>query len=239
MFVSENGYKAIFFDLDGTLRHTVPLGADVYREELAKYGLLISDEKNKEVAHWEHYYWARSPELMRDSAKFDVDGESFWKNYAIMRLGKMGATPEQIKEFHPRLDVYFANEYAPQNWTPPELYQLLPELRKTGFTLAVLSNRRSSFMDIIEELSLEGYFDAVMAAGEVGAWKPDPKIFAPLLAHFNLSPEETVYIGDNYFADVIGARNAGITPILYDPRGIFPDADCARITSFTDLGAFL
>lgn len=239
MSLSKNGYKAIFFDLDGTLRHTVPLGADVYREELAKYGLPISDKKNREVAYWEHYYWARSPELLRDLAKFDVDNEAFWRNYAVMRLKKMGATPKEIKKYQPMLEVYFANEYVPKNWTPPELYQLLPELRKMGFTLAVLSNRRNSFMDIIEELSLEGYFDAVIAAGEVGVWKPDPKVFAPILARFNLSPKETVYIGDNYFSDVIGARNAGITPVLYDPRGVFPDADCTRITSFTELRAFL
>ncbi|HIE24725.1 MAG TPA: HAD-IIIA family hydrolase [Anaerolineales bacterium] len=211
----------------------------MYREKLAEYGLAISDEKNREVAHWEHYYWARSPELMQDSAKFDVDSEAFWSHYSRTRLEKMGAMPEEIEEFRLKIDAYFANEYAPKNRVPPDIHRILPELRATGFILAVLSNRRTSFMDIIEELSLDGYFDAVMAAGEVGAWKPDPKVFTPLLERFNLSPKETVYIGDNYFSDVVGARNAGITPILYDPRGIFPDADVARITSFEALGELL
>ncbi|MBT3189481.1 MAG: HAD-IA family hydrolase [Anaerolineae bacterium] len=239
MIVSKNGYKAIFFDLDGTLRHSVPLGADVYREKVIEFGLPISDEKNQEVGCWEHHYWARSEELMRDSKKFDEDGEGFWENYANLRLEKMGASPTQIEEFRPRIFQYFNEEYEPKNWTPPELHQLLPEFRSAGYTLGVLSNRRSSFMDVLEELSLDGYFDGVMFAGEVGSWKPDPKVFTPLLEKFNLAPEETVYVGDNYFADVIGARNAGLVPVLYDPRDIFPEADCVRITSFMELGDIL
>ena len=232
-------YKAILFDLDGTLRHTVPLGAEMYRIKTAEFGMPISDEKNLEVSRWEHYYWARSPELMRDSAKFDKNDKAFWVNYANLRLGKMGASPEQTEQFRPMLFRFFEEEYKPKNWVPPELYEILPELRSAGFKLAVLSNRRTSFMDVLEELSLVDLFDDVMHAGEIGSWKPDPKVFTPLLERMNLSPEKTVYIGDNYYADVVGARNAGLVPLLYDPREIFPEADCARITSFDELGDFL
>ena len=232
-------YKAIFFDLDGTLRHSVPLGADVYREKVAEYGMPISDEKNIETAQWEHYYWARSSELMRDSEKFDSNNNDFWVNYANLRLAKMGATPAQIEHFRPLIFKYFDEEYTPKNCAPPELYQILPELRSKGYKLAVLSNRRTPFIDVLEELSLDNLFDDVMHAGEIGSWKPDPKVFTPLLEKMNLKPEETLYVGDNYYADVVGARNAGLVPLLYDPRGIFPDADCARITSFDEMREFL
>lgn len=232
-------YKAIFFDLDGTLRHTVPLGAEMYREKLVEFGVEISDEIHQETCRWEHYYWANSLELRQDSAKFTGKEGAFWKNYATLRLKKMGLSKEEIEKFRPLLRKFFTDEYESINWVPPELYSILPELRKSGYTLAVLSNRRNPFMDIMDELSLTDHFDAIMAAGEVGSWKPDPKIFLPLLTRFDLAPEEVLYIGDNYYADIIGARNAGIAPLLYDPREIFPDADCARITSFEQLGVFL
>ena len=122
---------------------------------------------------------------------------------------------------------------------PPELHQILPALRAAGYKLAVLSNRRSPFRDILVTLEIIDYFDAVMFAGEIGVWKPEPEIFTPLLERFDLTPQETLYVGDNYFADVIGARNAGLEPVLYDPRGIFPDADCTRITSFMALEKIL
>ncbi len=241
MISSGNGYKAIFFDLDGTLRHTVPLGSDVFTEKAIGLGLLISEETKQETGRWEHFYWAQSSDLKRDVAKFDGDDNdhAFWNNYAQRRLAKLGATPEQVDTFYPLINKHMMNDYDPKNWVPPELYEVLPALRTEGYILAVLSNRRTPFMETMEELSLDKHFDLIVAAGDIGSWKPDPKVFEHLLTHFELAPEETVYIGDNYYADVVGARNAGLAPILYDPRGIFPDADCPRITSFNDLAGVL
>jgi FMN phosphatase YigB (HAD superfamily) len=52
-----------------------------------------------------------------------------------------------------------------------------------------------------------------------------------------LGAREVIYVGDNYYADVVGARSAGLQPVLYDPLGIFPDADCATIKSFDELNS--
>jgi FMN phosphatase YigB (HAD superfamily) len=46
-------------------------------------------------------------------------------------------------------------------------------------------------------------------------------------------------VGDNWFADVVGAKAAGLTPVLYDPRGIFDDPECAVIRSFDELPRLL
>ena len=239
MLASKNGIKAIFFDLDGTLRHSTPPVSDVSRENLSKWGIQISDEENNNVGRWEHYYWAQSPELMADAKKFDGDDKAFWQNYMSMRLKKMNLEPTEIKRMLPLLNSFFAEEYAPKNCAPPEIYELLPQFRAAGYTLAVLSNRRSPFDDIMDELSLTEHFDAVMFAGEVGSWKPNPEVFTPLLERFGLAPEETLYVGDNYYADVVGSRKAGLVPVLYDPRGLFLDADCTRITSFNALSEIL
>jgi FMN phosphatase YigB (HAD superfamily) len=42
-------------------------------------------------------------------------------------------------------------------------------------------------------------------------------------------PEQAVYVGDNYFADVLAAQSAGLHSILLDPRRVFPEADCAVV----------
>jgi FMN phosphatase YigB (HAD superfamily) len=78
-----------------------------------------------------------------------------------------------------------------------------------------------------------------MAAGEVNVWKPEPGIFEHGLRRTNLSPQEVIYVGDNYYADVVGARAAGLQPVLYDPLGIFPEADCAIIKSFDELNSIV
>ncbi len=229
-----NGYKAVFFDLDGTLRHTVPLPSDVFAEKARELGLNFSEEKRLASGRWEHYYWASSLELRADSETYKAP-DTFWANYAKRRLEKLGASPAEIEEFAPPINAYLKDEYQSKDWVPPELHEILPALRSAGFKLGVLSNRRDTFMDQMRELELDGYFELIMAAGEVGSWKPNPEAFQPLLQHFDVAPAESIYVGDNYYADVVGARAAGMEPVLYDPRGLFPDADCTRITSFEQL----
>ena len=46
-------------------------------------------------------------------------------------------------------------------------------------------------------------------------------------------------MGDDYYADILGARNAGLVPILIDRRDIFPDADCQVIKEIGELISFL
>jgi predicted HAD superfamily phosphohydrolase YqeG len=46
-------------------------------------------------------------------------------------------------------------------------------------------------------------------------------------------------VGDNYFADVVGSRRAGLWPVLYDPDIIFPDADCTTMRSFDELNSII
>ena len=48
-----------------------------------------------------------------------------------------------------------------------------------------------------------------------------------------------MYIGDNYFADIVGSQRAGLVPVLYDPISLFPEADCAVIKSFAEIPALL
>ena len=49
--------------------------------------------------------------------------------------------------------------------------------------------------------------------------KPDPHIFEYTLKAVGVSAEETVHVGDTYEADIVGAREVGIRPILIDREG--------------------
>jgi FMN phosphatase YigB (HAD superfamily) len=76
-------------------------------------------------------------------------------------------------------------------------------------------------------------------AAEVDAWKPDPRIFDRALELTASAPERMIYVGDNYYADILGAKNAGLQPVLLDDRGVFPDAECAVIGRLGDLVGLL
>jgi putative hydrolase of the HAD superfamily len=129
--------------------------------------------------------------------------------------------------------------YRPQSIVPEDVKRLLPALVETGYKLAVVSNREIPFQEEIEALGLAPFFAFALAAGEINAWKPEPDIFYHACRRLEVTPAESAYVGDNYFADVVGARSAGLLPVLYDPRGIFPEAGCPIIKSFDELPALL
>ena len=129
--------------------------------------------------------------------------------------------------------------YKPVSVVRAETYQVLGQLKEAGFRLGVVSNRERSFQEEMETLGILPFFEFSLAAGEVQSYKPQPEIFEAALKRVDSTPQEAMYVGDNYFADVIGSRRAGLRPVLYDPRGVYPEADCAVIASFDGLPAVL
>jgi len=66
--------------------------------------------------------------------------------------------------------------------------------------------------------------------------KPDPAIFQHALNQLSLSAktDQILYLGNEYRADVLGARAAGLTPVLIDRCDAYPSADCLRFNSLLE-----
>jgi HAD superfamily hydrolase (TIGR01549 family) len=232
---SSNNIKAILFDLDGTLRIHLPSGGEVFTEYVSRLGLPLSEEDKTRAARWEHYYFANSPEIQADNQIFKEDRQGFWVNFGRRRLVALGCHPSEAIELAPAVSAHMAEAYRPQVHVPEEARALLPALQEMGYTLGVVSNRDDPYQEELRELGLEGHFKFSLAGGEVQSFKPEPGIFQHALNLAGTSAPETVYVGDNYFADVVGSSRAGLRPVLYDPVSLFPDADCAVIRSFDEL----
>lgn len=98
----------------------------------------------------------------------------------------------------------------------------LQHLRDTGLKLAIVSNWDTPLDPLTERLGIAHYFDIIVASHDarVRSAKPDPHIFNYTLAAIGVSAEDAVHVGDTYEADIIGARNVGIRPILIDRDGM-------------------
>ena len=90
-----NGIQAIFFDFDGTLRHSVPSGADVFTDYVITLGLRLNLEDRLRAMRWEHRYWASSADLRDDLLAHSGTTEKFWIEYSRRRLVALSlvATP--------------------------------------------------------------------------------------------------------------------------------------------------
>ena len=85
---------------------------------------------------------------------------------------------------------------------------------KEKYRLAILTNGSPiSQRRKLESTGILELFELSVVSGEVGIDKPDPRIFDVMCEKLNVSPDECLYIGDNYVNDVLGARNAGWSAI--------------------------
>jgi HAD superfamily hydrolase (TIGR01549 family) len=226
--------KAIFYDLDGTLRFNNPSSRDLFIDEAIRQGIAITAEDRLRATRWEHYYFGGSAEVYADSEAFP-ERKSFWVNYSRRQLTALGASNDQVEKLGLLLHEYMNEHNHPNDMLMPGVLQTLKALKETGLILAVVSNRDEPYHEYLQELGLAEYFDFSLAAGEVQSWKPDKAIFEHALRMGGVQADETIYIGDNYYADVLGARNAGIQPILIDAAGIFEAPGCPVVCSHQEL----
>jgi putative hydrolase of the HAD superfamily len=235
---SPNGIRAIFFDLDGTLRFNRPSGRDYFMDYAATLGVPVSNGQRARVWRWEHCYWANSSDLLKDEAEYP-DRDAFWLNYSRRQLLAMGCEADQAEQIAPLVHAYMNENYKPENWVDPATFDLLAELKNAGYLLGVISNRDLPFNEELTQLGLDGFFTLTISGGEAGSKKPEAGIFDFALARAGASPGQTLYVGDNYFADVVGARNAGLHPVLLDIGGIFDQPGCPSIKSLAELPGIL
>lgn len=229
----------LLFDLDGTLRYNQPSSNDFFFENAVRMGAPDSPQARRSAARWAHAYWAQSAELKADFERFDDLTPEFWVHYTYRKLVVFGCTEAQAQSIAAPLRTYIEANYAPVDVIDPHAARLLAHLRRHGYQLGLLTNRSQPVNAYLREKGLDTAFDATLAAGEIGYWKPHPEIFLHLLEKMKTPPQRALYIGDNYYADVIGAQRAMLQPVLLDPENLFEDANCLRITAITDLPKLL
>jgi HAD superfamily hydrolase (TIGR01509 family) len=94
--------------------------------------------------------------------------------------------------------------------------------------------------ETLDRLGLTTLLDVIITSQDVGVGKPDPQIFLEGLKRAGVLPEETLYVGDQYQVDVVGARNAGIRGILLDRTDHYQEiTDCTRIRTLSEISNFL
>lgn len=137
----------------------------------------------------------------------------------------------------PVLDELWAYHQAYNLWehVPADVLPALDQLRAAGLTLAVASNANGVLERMFERVGLTPYFHAICDSCVEGVEKPDPRFFQIVLERAGGRPDTAMHVGDLYYVDVLGARSAGIQPVLLDPHGLYRDFDVTRIESLREL----
>ena len=134
-------------------------------------------------------------------------------------------------------------ENADPLWYPYDhTEQVLKKLRDAGYRLGVISNWDRSARPILERNGLIGYFDACVISSEVGVSKPSPEIFTIAAERAGVPPANSLYVGDNYYDDIVGASSVGMPGVVinrFGRLGIEELPDVPVIADITEVISYL
>ncbi len=112
----------------------------------------------------------------------------------------------------------------------------LEAARERGLRLVVASNWDVSLPEVLARVGLLDRLDGVLTSAEVGAGKPDPRVFVQALRLAGVAAAQALHVGDSELEDVAGARAAGVAPVLLardgrpGPPGVPTIASLAELT---------
>src|SRR5579862_8730251 len=148
---------------------------------------------------------------------------------------------EQLKvDDDPVRDALIKNTQNSANWD-----QILPGTRdaleriRQKYATAVISNSDGKIDAVLRRCEICDCFATVTDSGNVGHEKPHPAIFAAALHAMNADPAQSLYVGDVYSVDYLGARAAGMQAILFDVAGAYREQQVPRVQSLSELESWL
>jgi FMN phosphatase YigB (HAD superfamily) len=224
------GIRAVSFDLGHTL---VFPRYEVYQELLSDNGVRVG--KADMVA-------MESRLRPWFDARITADGslkEAIWTDYYHRFFGGLGAANEDIVPMLYALMDRHKEGIGIFSVPLEGAHELLLDLRQLGLIVACVSNNDGRLEAAVAQLGWSDCFDLLVDSQTIGFSKPDPRIFEHALSQLGLEPDELLHVGDYHSMDVVGARNAGVIGILFDPEGAYEEIDCPVIGDMSEVKSHL
>jgi len=215
--------RFVFFDVGNTLlfpnraRMLAPLPGD----------------QHPTLERWQALERRTKQEFDQGMLQGQVD-HSFWWTFHTYLLEEAGTLHDGVRE---RL---VENTQNSANWD-----QILPGTRaaleriRQNHAIAVISNADGKIDAVLEQCGIADCFATITDSGIVGQEKPHPAIFEAALRAMKAEPAESLYVGDVYSVDYVGATRAGMQAVLFDVAGAYRKRDEPRVESLLELETWL
>ncbi len=212
---STSTFDAVLFDLDGTLHD--------------------NNGAFRAAAHG----------VARDfAAEHAIDAELFWRSYleqgdratldvADIRAYMMGAALRAVGIGDAALARRVAEAYEAYHRSGLALFpgalDLLASLRARGIKVGLVTNGfAGTHRERIAFLGLDRSLDGAFFADDVGAYKPDPRIFLHACERLGARPERAIMVGDRWDCDIVGGRAAGLRVVWMNVCGELLPSDASH-----------
>jgi HAD superfamily hydrolase (TIGR01549 family) len=158
----------------------------------------------------------------------------FWWTFHTYLLEELNALHDGVR------DELVENTQNSANWD-----QILPGTREAierigqNCRIAVISNADGKIDAVLRRCGIADCFASITDSGIVGHEKPNPAIFEAALRAMKADAAESLYVGDVYSVDYIGACNAGMQAVLFDVAGAYRERGLPRVESLAELESWL
>jgi putative hydrolase of the HAD superfamily len=205
--------KHLFFDLDRTLWDFEKNSQQALR---ILYDALDLDQQIGNFYNFLHTYKRINSDLWVKYGKGKISKEELRYIRFEQSLAKFDIIDQAL---HQKLSEGYIQISPDQQNIFPFAHETLLDLKQDGFKLHIITN---GFKEVqyrkLSNCNFTSYFDVIVCSEEVGKTKPAPEVFHHAMQLAGAKPSNSVMIGDDLQVDVIGASNAGMHAILFDPE---------------------
>ena len=184
-------YKAVIFDLDGTLVDSLADLSDSVNLMLESYGF-----PTHEVEKYRYFVGNGSKKLMERTLPRDK-----------------AASAEFVEEALVKYKAIYKERLLEKTRPYNGVRELLAELKSRGIPLAVCTNKHNdAALSIVKILFAPGTFEEVLGDRPGFPKKPNPATPLEIASHLGVKPDEVAYLGDTS-VDMETAVHAGFLPV--------------------------
>jgi putative hydrolase of the HAD superfamily len=193
-------YRAVTFDVGGTLIEPHPSVGAVYAEVARRFGI----EANPDVVTGCFY------RAWKERGQFDYT-RAAWSELVCASFQDFGViSPECFSAIYEA----FAE---PSAWRIfPDVLPALAALRSANMRMGIISNWDERLRPLLRALHLSDYFEEIVISHEVGYAKPKRQIYQAALETLRLPASQILHMGDGRRENFEGARDAGFAALLLD-----------------------
>jgi len=217
--------KTIFFDVGNTLLFP---NRERIHAPLVERGLAIKPEHLRDI---ERRTKNKFDSLMIEDGNHD---HGYWQMFYAQLFAEIGLDDSAL---HDQLVNSIRNS---ANWDSirPGTREKLDEIAE-NYRTGVISNADGKIDAVLRRCNICDCFLSITDSGLVGYEKPHPEIFVQALKTLNAAPEESLYVGDVYSVDYLGATGAGMQAVLMDVSGAYEHKGVPRVESLDQLQEWL
>ena len=178
-------YKAVLFDMDGTVLDTLADLTNAINHTLSDYGMPLLDK--------------------RRVAQYLGNGAAYLMSRAVPAGTPDALREEMLRAYQPWYDSHCAILTAPY----PGIVPLMRALREAGVKQAVISNKQDSAVRQLAQEHFPGLLETAVGESETVRRKPNPDAVLAALREMGVEKRDAVYVGDTE-VDLRTAENAGL-----------------------------